>query len=385
MTKNLYLYSIIALNSLLFQAISVAEPWSERVYINGFYTIDLTYTDEDIGLVSNSHRPRSYDNESAGLENSVFGGQVELEINENISAFMQGKLFYGSHDNASSKVDWAYLSYDFGEDTRVRGGLFQIPFLQGTELRNIGFSRIWARPLIPEDGASGFNEYLGLEYLKSVYTGNSHWDFQAAAGVVEHENDSVESRNIELMTARYQYKGFWIRSAFIHGEYAVNDSDGDRLSFSGNAFLTSIEAELAYAGMIINGGYGISRTDITPDTSIYYVSVAFPLGHVIPYLYTSKRNLNIEQVEAPPPTPGIPPDGNPPPDAVPLPPPEDGLPKVGDYDVYSLAIGARWHVTERFGFKFQWENIEQNNPANYQGNAPTNNGNTVSILFEGVF
>ncbi len=367
------------------QAISVAEPWSERVYINGFYTIDFTYSDNDIGLVSNSHRPRSYDNESAGLENSVFGGQVELEVSDNISTFVQGKLFYGSRDNASSKVDWAYLSYDFGDDTRVRGGLFQIPFLQGTELRNIGYSRIWARPLIPEDGASGFNEYVGLEYLKSVYTGDSHWDFQAAIGEVEHEDDLVQSRNIEIVTARYQYKNFWLRSAFIHGEYAVIDSDGDRLAFSGNAFLASIEAELAYSWLIINGGYGLGDTDITPNSAIYYLSVAFPFGHFIPYFYTSKRNLNIEQVEAPPPPSEAPAGGNQPPDLAPLPPLDDGLPKVGDYDVYSLAVGARWHLNERFGLKFQWENIEQDNAANYQGHAPTNNGNTISILFEGVF
>ncbi len=357
----------------------MAEPWSDRLYLNGFYTLDFTYTDTQIGLVSNSHRPRVYEEESAGLENSIIGGQAEYEVTPDISSLIQGKLFYGSDDEASFKVDWAYVSFDLGEDNRLRAGKFQTPFLQGTELRNIGFSRIWARPLIPVDGASGFNEYLGVEYLKTLYTGDSHWDFQLALGRVDHEQDELEARNIELISARYLYQDFWLRAVLTHGEYAFIDDEGEELFFSGNAFLASIEAELSLLGWVVHGGYSLGDTELTPDSSIFYLSLAFPFGRFTPYVYGSNTQVEVEDMDE-----AFPMDNEPPLEGDPPPMPE-GPPSAGDYEVMSLAVGARWQLTERFGVKFQFENIEKNNPEEAEISATTNNGNSFSILLEGIF
>jgi len=58
---------------------------------------------------------------------------------------------------------------------------------------------------------------------------------------------------------------------------------------------------------------------------------------------------------------------------------------VGDHDVNSVAAGVSWHLSERYGVKFQFENIVQDNRAGVNTRVPSNDGNTVSILFEGVF
>ena len=364
---------LVGVFTLVCQAL--AEPWQERLYVNGFYTVDYTYTDEDIGLVSNNKKPRAYDDDANGLENSLLGAQLEFEINGNLSVFAQGKVSFSADNNASTSLDWAYGSFDLGSDSQLRAGKFQTPFLQGTELRNIGYTRIWARPLIPEDGASGFNQYLGIEYLKRFTQGLGNWQIQLAAGIGDHEEREIESRNLELVALRYQYQNFWLRSAFLHGEYAIEDDDGQRITFSGNVIMASLEGELDLSWCVINAGYSSSLSDITDDDTIYYVSLGFPMGRFTPFIYTAKRNRYFEAYDPPPPPP--PPGGGPPP-----PPPP---PPVGDHDVNSVAAGVSWHLSERYGVKFQFENIVQNNRAGADTSAPANDGNTVSILFEGVF
>ncbi len=371
-TQNALCYLLLTVG-LCNQAL--AEPWQERLYINGFYTLDYTYTDEDIGLVSNTKKKRAYDRDASGLENSLLGAQLEFEVSEDLSVFTQGQVSFSAQNNASTALDWAYLSYDLGDDAQLRAGKFQTPFLQGTELRNIGYSRIWARPLIPEDGASGFNQYLGVEYLKRFTQGAGHWQVQLAVGQGDHEEFEIESRNLELLALRFQLQNFWLRGALLHGEYAIEDDDGQRITFSGNVIMASLEGLLDLSWCVVHAGYSASQSDITDDDTIYYISLAFPLGRFTPFFYSAKRNQHFEAFDPPPPRPPL--GGGPPP-----PPPP---PPLGDYDVFSVAAGISWHVSERYGLKFQFENIVQDDQAGVDTPALINNGNTVSILFEGVF
>ena len=375
MSKALRTLCYLLVGVFALMSLAVAESWQERLYVNGFYTVDYTYTDDDIGLVSNNKKPRAYDDDSNGLENSLLGAQLEFEVNENLSVFAQGKVSFSADNNASIALDWAYVSVDLGNDSQLRAGKFQTPFLQGTELRNIGYTRIWARPLIPEDGASGFNQYLGVEYLKRFNQGQGNWQLQLAAGLGDHEERQIESRNLELVALGYQYQNFWLRSAFLHGEYAIEDDDGQRIIFSGNVIMASLEGELDLSWCVINAGYSSSQSDITDDDTIYYLSLGFPVGRFTPFINAAKRIRHFEAYDPPPPPP--PPGGGPPPPARP--------PPVGDHDVNSVAAGFSWHLSERYGVKFQFENIVQDNRAGVDTRVPDNDGNTVSILFEGVF
>lgn len=352
-----------------------ADLGSDKLYINGFYTLDYTYTERDVGVVSNNKAPRSFDNDTTGLENSLMGLQAEYELNEEFSGFLQGKAFFNAEDELELDVNWAYLSYDFGDDRRLRIGKFQTPFLQGTELRNIGFTRIWARPLIPENGASGFNEYVGAEYLIHKPTAVGSWDFQLAGGLADNDDGDVDSQNVELVAAKYQFESFWIRTAFLHGQYNVSDSDGQRITSSGSVFMGSVEALLMTEHGVINAGYSSSRSDITEDDTLYYLSLAFPYKPITPFIYLGKRNKHFQYFDPPPPLPP----------QVGEPAPEPRIPPVGDYDVISVAFGARIYLREGLGLKLQLENIEQKNEAGAPTNAPVNDSNTFSILIEGVF
>lgn len=353
----------------------VADQWDERLYINGFYTLDYTYTERDVGVVSNNRQTRTFDSDSSGLENSLIGLQAEYVLNEEFSGFIQGKVSFDDGNQAGLDVGWAYLSHDFGDDRRLRIGKFQTPFLQGTELRNIGFTRIWARPLIPENGASGFNQYIGVEYLIHKPTSVGVWDFQVGGGLADNDDGDVDSQNIEIVSAKYQYESFWIRSAFLHGQYNVSDGDGQRITSSGTVFMGSLEVQMLTDYGVVNVGYSSSRSDIIENDTLYYLSLALPYRPFTPFFYVGKRNKHFQDYDPPPPLPPI--GGGPQP--LPIPPP------VGDYDVISVAFGARLHLKEGMGLKLQLENIEQFNDADALTSSPTNDSNTISILLEGVF
>lgn len=368
--KNAYVFAIIMGFGCVCPVL--AGQVSDQLYFNGFYTLDYTYTERDVALVSNNKKPRAFDRDSTGLENSLVGLQAEYELNEEFSGFIQGKASFNSDNGIEADINWAYLSYDFGDDRRLRIGKFQTPFLQGTELRNIGFTRIWARPLIPENGASGFNQYTGVEYIVHKPTAVGQWDFQLAGGLADNDDGKIVSQNIELISAKYSYETFWIRSAFLHGEYSVLNVDGQKIITSGTVFMGSVETHMRTQYGVVNLGYSKSHSDITEDDTLYYISLALPFKTVTPFLYLGKRNKHFDSYEIPPPIGG----GTP---AVTL------LPPVGDYDVTSVALGARIHITEGLGLKIQLENIEQKNNAGAPTSAPANDSNTFSILLEGVF
>ncbi|MEH6343924.1 MAG: hypothetical protein V7785_02465 [Bermanella sp.] len=368
----------------------MAEPWRDRLHAHGFYTLDFTYSDTELGLVSNGRESRSYEDDSAALNNSLIGGQIEFQLNENLSSFLQGKVFFDQDDDTESALDWAYLSYDFGNDVIVRGGRFQVPLLQGTELRSVTYSRLWARPLIPVDGAGGFNEHTGLELIKHFQLGFDSLHMQLVAGKPSHEEEDgeIDSDSFELISGRYQGENYWLRAAALHGTYSVRGGDDEILNDSAETFMASLESEFTLGSYIFNLGYAKSSSDITVNGSIYYFSLGLHMGNITPFVYGSLARQHFDNYDEPPP-PGVD-DGNGPalPDPAPAPPdppPDDDRIRDGDYDINSIAIGARWHVGEGYGFKIQLENIEQKNSAGVDTDDPANDGNTLTILFEGVF
>ncbi len=384
--KRLLISILLGLGCLI--QTTTAEPWQERLHAHGFYTLDFTYSDTELGLVSNALESRSYEADSASLNNSLMGGQLEFQLSDNLSSFLQGKTFFDRGDDAETTLDWAYLSYDFGDDTTIRGGKFLVPLLQGTELRSISYSRLWARPLVPVDGANGFNEYTGLEVLKHIQQGFNSWHIQLSTGKPAHEEEDgeISSRNLQLAAARYQTDHFWLRAAILRGEYTVRDGNDEILDDSAAVLMNSLEGEFTLGSYVLNLGYASSDSDITVNGSIYYASLGLQMGHITPFIYGSISREHYDNYKEPPP-PGFD-DGNGPPLPDPAPPPpedEDDRIRDGDYDVNSVAIGVRWHAGEGYGFKIQLENIEQKNSAGVDTDDPANDGNTLTILFEGVF
>lgn len=389
MVTNKISFYIKRLCCTLFSVLLLTFPaysaeFSDNFHFNGFFTLDSTVTDADIYLISNSDHTIPYEENSVSLQNSLLGGQLSYAITDNLSAVVQGKIYDESNvkalnnDDSIAQLDWAYLSYDLGADFNLRAGQFIIPFMQGTELRSVGFSRLWARPLIPSSGAGGYNAYVGVEVLKNLSVGSGNWDFQLAVGKTEHNQDEIDSQHMELLAVRYQQGNFWLRTALFSTEYDIYTIDGRIIQDSAKAVMFSTETEYQLANFILNAGFSTSSTDITPDSTNLYLSLGYRFNSFTPYVLHARANQFFEIHDLP--------DrlqlDSPPAGQRPLPPPIPIVPE-GDKDIYHWAVGARYDFAERYALKIQLEHIKEENDANF----PENNGegNALTIVLEGIF
>ena len=364
-----------------------ADELSDNFHFNGFYTLDYTVTKNDLNLISNSEQHVRYQAEHASFKNSLIGGQLSYQFTDDFKAVVQGKFYddtdadLRSFSDSIAQLDWAYLSYDFGDDVTVRAGRFQIPFMQGTELRNISFSRLWARPLIPSTGAGGLQDYTGGELLKHMSVGDSNWDFQLALGKANHGLDEIDNKNIKLLSVRYQQDAFWLRAAILASQYSMFTKDDKLITDSGDGVMFNLESEYVIGSYLFNAGYSISRTDITPDDTNYYLSIAYQSNDITPYIYHSHFNQFFEpyrlqsEIGLPPRLPGSPP---PTPGDTPRP-----IQASGNVDIYNWAVGAKYLINERYAIKVQLEHIKEED--NASSPADNGEGNALSIVFEGIF
>lgn len=386
MRAGLFKYYFALLIALSFTSVSYAEDWSDNLYLNGYFTLDLTVADSDLIMVSSVGERRNYKQDKPSVKNSLVGGQLEYQFSDNLSIFGQGVAFYDEQGSATTDINWAYVSYDFGDDLKTRIGVFQTPFLQGTELRTVGYSRLWARSLTPGAGASGINEYAGVDVVKQLAVGDYNWEFQFALGEGDHDLSEIDVDGVELLSAKVRHEQFWLRASVMHAQYKVDTPRGQTILESGDVVMASLETELTVGQTIINAGYSTSDSEVTPNDTMHYLSVAYRFDDVTPFIMLAKRNQYFEAFEVPlPPTggnnPPPPPPGNqgPPNSAGPPSPPD------GDADRYTLGVGARWNFAEQLALKVQYENVRISDNTGRLNSTGTVEGNVLTLAVEGAF
>lgn len=395
--KNIYsflkLFCYTLSSFFLFTNTVISAEFSEKLHINGYFTLDATITDEDVSLISNSDHAIVNDKNSLNLDNSLIGAQVSYSFTDNFTGVIQGKIYDegklpDAKNNSIAQIDWAYVTYEFGADLKARAGRFLIPLMKGNELRSVGFSRIWARPLLPNSGTGGYKNYTGLEVLKHVSTGKGNWDIQVAVGQADHYLDTIDNKYLGLLSLKYQQDSFWIRSAILSTQFDIFTRPGELIKDNATAIMFSTEAEYTINNVLINAGYTKSNTDIAPNDTNYYLSLAYNFDSLVPYIYHSRFKQQFNTPNRPPPSSedlpeGPPPNGPPPNGPPPEGPPPRGLSPDDDVNIFHWVVGTRYNFCERYALKFQLEHIKDNKRANVS--AENGKGNAFSIVLEGIF
>jgi len=350
-----------------------ADDWFENLNINSFFSIDATVSDHEISLVSTSEETRHYSPDKVNFKNTIIGSQFDLQLTNNLTGFIQGAIFYNDKDDIDTSIDWAYLSYDWGDDIVTRFGKLQIPFLHGTELRKVGYARLWARPLIPSNGASGYQEYIGAEILKSFSHDDNYWTFQLSIGKPEHGLDLIKGKQMALFSAAYRNNNFWLRTAIMHSKYAISTENDLLLSDNSNIRMVSIEAQYTISNLITNIGYSTSRSDLTPNDTMSYISSAYQLDTISPYIFFARNNQHFDSTQ---PFPPLPPVGT-----SPIITPEPN----GDSDKDNIGIGIKWDFTNNLLIKAQFENVKFRDNTRIRLGLIENESKVLSLLIEGVY
>jgi len=361
---------------LMYVNVSFAIDWDDKLSLNGYYSIDYTHVDDDLELSGNSTLRRNHQKNKGNFDNSILGGQLKFNFTDNFSVFVQGSANLDRNKSVKTDLDWAYLSYDLGNDLKARIGKFQMPLLSGIELRKIGYARLWARPLIPGNGASGYSDYKGIDIIKNVSTSTANWDFQLAAGKGNHGLNEVDNKNIKLISARYQRDNYWIRAALLETQYTLSTPSRLVITDSGESLLASIESEININQFQLNLGISSSDAKVVPDDAMAYLSLAYRFNNFTPYVYGVKLKQHFPFFV--PPLPNNPPGGRP--------GGEPPGPPVGNKYTDSIGVGIRWDIKPKLSLKFQLENIKEKDKTRIQQNGiVSKDGNALTIILEGVF
>ena len=111
-----------------------------------------------------------------------------------------------------------------------------------------------------------------------------------AIGEPEHGLDLINGKQMALFSSSYQNGGFWLRTALMRSNYAMSNANGQRISDNSKISMGSVEAHYTSNNIITNIGYSTSRSDLTPDDTMTYLSIAYQFDTVSPFIFTAHTN-----------------------------------------------------------------------------------------------
>ncbi len=396
----------VALSLLQSLSVSAAQV-TDSLSITGFFSLDATYTDNP---GANIPRPQGkgsdLDADEVSFDSSVYGVRADLDIFEGLGAGLQ---VIGTKQTGTSfdpEIEWAYLKYDFSNDISIRAGQLKLPFLQGTELRYVGNSRLWARPVVPANGAGGFDDFRGAELYYNTYAGDYDIQLHASYGEPEHGNDFIKNTQVGLVSAELDSGNAKVRLAVLNAVFDVYSNDNGLLDKSANMLMGSLEGEYQRGDWVANAGLVSGQADSHPDEDMAYFSLGYRFDRFTPYVLYYRKVMDFTSLTSggdsgsadrgllgsasespsgslPEPSPDSTPE--PPPDPVPEPPSDIEESEDGDRVENAIALGFRYDLTPRLSVKLQWDYQKEHDNAYSSRPEKIKESNIYTIVFEGVF
>ena len=265
-----------------------ALEFGEDLEIQFFGTFDATYTDnaylEIPAIIPSKAR---FAQDEWDFRNSLVGVQAQYNLNENLTLALQTLATEFFQNDYQGILEWAYLSFDLGDDFFVRAGRFKIPYLVGNELRYVGYSRLWVRPIVPIDGVGGFNDYIGVETIKKFFTQESVISLQASMGKAKHMDESIEDRFLGVLNTRIDYGQMWLSLSLLHALYDVENVINEA-----TMTMASLEAKVALGDWMVHAGYSHGQAQIIRTEDFAYASIGYVWGLATPYVTYTARNFS---------------------------------------------------------------------------------------------
>ncbi|MCA3222505.1 MAG: hypothetical protein ING41_08995 [Burkholderiales bacterium] len=124
------------------------DPVSSPLRLSGFATLGLTHHSNETAEPIISFQQESPARKGwSGRLDTVAGLQADLRLLESTSATLQGVVRAG--EDFEPRLRMAYLRQQFGADAAVRVGRFRSPFYLDSDVSEIGYAYLMARPPMP--------------------------------------------------------------------------------------------------------------------------------------------------------------------------------------------------------------------------------------------
>jgi hypothetical protein len=204
-----------------------------------------------------------YSEEDLTLANNLLGLQISGKISDKLTATAQ--LIARSSDDYAVNSEWAYLTWQVSDNTKIRAGRLRTPFYMYSDSLDVGYSYAWISP--PREVYSvPFNNVDGIDVYSTGTLGSFDTSVQAYFGSFEDELNfsgvmaATKTRN-QMGVAATIGKDWWtFRAAYHQADLWV---DVSQAPLSATTTMGSFAQTLGAFGFAKNGDKLLLEDDKT--------------------------------------------------------------------------------------------------------------------------
>ncbi len=244
-TRFPFKLSYLALTGLILGSIPLAQ--AEDIKFSGFLSVGGGFVDD-----ADSIAYKGYDEEDLTFDHNLLGLQFSGKISDKLTATAQ--LIARSTDNYTVSSEWAYLSWQMSDNTKIRAGRLRTPFYVFSDSLDVGYSYAWISP--PQEVYSvPFNNLDGIDIYSTGTLGSFDTSIQAFFGGFEDELNfggvlaTTKTRN-QMGVAATLGKDWWTLRVAYHNTDLWVDVSGVPL---GNTTIGGVAQTLTNFGFAKNG------------------------------------------------------------------------------------------------------------------------------------
>ena len=266
--------------------------------INGFASIKAGMT------TGSDDSLYGYTDELDFKNESLMAIQVRSDLGEKLSVTAQ--LMGRGNEDFDIGFEWAFLSYQLDDNTTINAGRLRAPFYKYSEYMDVGYAYDWSR--VPRSVYGlGFNNIEGMSIYRTDVIGGFDSTIMAMIGGYNGTTGLGDGKLDSFMGASWELSRDWynFRVAYYTADaslvFANQDVNNLLAGLNANG-LSALASEIGFEkdkGTFLGIGAGIDRENLVivaefnrteVDNTFfakrdnYFVSVAYRLGSVTPYI-----------------------------------------------------------------------------------------------------
>lgn len=140
---------------------------------------------------------------------SALGGQVDIRLNDNLSATAQAVVRHRLQSSLDNTIEWAFLAYNITPQLTLRGGRMGADLFMFSDFPEVGFAYDWVRPPIEIYGLLPLFRFDGID-LNYAY---------------RHQDNIF---NLKLFSGS---SGTQVKLANLNNDVAISSLDGIILNY----------------------------------------------------------------------------------------------------------------------------------------------------------
>ncbi len=242
--------SMIALASMI-----CAPSFAADIEWNGFASIVAGQT------TSSDQEFDGYTNDLTFDNGSIIGSQATSDLGNGLG--MTAQIIAKGEDGWDPEFAWAYLSYDFSEDTRVLVGRQRAPFYMYSDFIDVSYAYPWITPpsgvySLPFDAFNGVSVIHNMQMGQFDTTTHLSYGQNSEQTDVAGEMTDIEVQNIVIGSFTANRDWLTLRAAYAVADASFSGNEGSSIGQVGD--LAAIWDGLGYSnianGLVSNGDKG---------------------------------------------------------------------------------------------------------------------------------